>query len=153
MKKYIFTLVLFTLLFLDATVYMNAQYSTTNGGMKIIGPRNGRTGTSYVSWSQSARSDTTQIISLVGWAHAYYCLGTSDSNSTTISYMPSFDGVTFGPAVVIDSISTATAGDAKSIALPAAAQGLRAVKFVRTVNVFRLGVTTPTLKEQIILTK
>jgi hypothetical protein len=148
MKKLILLLVL-----LMSVSIMEAQYTTANGGMKIIGPRNGRTGTSYVSWSQSARSDTSQAISLLGWAHAFYNLGSSDSSSVTISYMPSFDGVTFGPAVVIDSLSTATAGDAKSIELPTAAKGLRSVKFVRTVNVFRLGVTTPTLKEQIILTK
>jgi hypothetical protein len=149
MKKLILLLVL-----LMSVSVMEAQWKVNDGGMKVIGPRNGRTGTSYSSWSQSARSDTSQAISLYGWVHCFFNLGSKDSSSVTISYMPSFDGVNFGVAVTIDSLSTGNnAGDSKSIELPTGAKGLRAVKFVRTVNVFRLGTSTPTLQEQILLTK
>lgn len=141
MKKLILLLVLLVLV----SVVADAQW-------KVITPRNGRTGTAYGSWSQAAQTDTTQVIAIKDYAAVFYSLMASDSNSTTISYMPSWDGQTFGAPVVIDSLSTATA-TSKSIPLPSGALGLRYVKFVRTVNVFRLGVSTPTLKENIVLVK
>ena len=140
MKKMLFALVLLSVSF--GLAQTKQEYTA----------RNGRSGTSFGSWTYVAQTDTTQAIKVAGWGAAYYVIGIADSGSITVSYMPSYDGVTFYPPVVIDSLSNANnGGNAKSIALPTGALGLHSVKFVRQVNTFRLGTSSPTAKEKIVL--
>ena len=144
--------ILIIALLLFAVSFSEAQLSGVGAQKARTFPvRQARTGTLFSSWSYVAQTDTMQPVDVDSWINTYYDVEVKDSASVTVSYMPSYDGVTFYPAVTIDSLSSANnAGNAKSFALPSGAAGLRAVKFVRAVNSFRLGTTSPTAKEKII---
>lgn len=118
----------------------------------VTTPRGITSGRTYSSWahdSTGGQIDTMQAIPVDNAIEVYYSIYSLDSASCIVAYQGSFDGVNFGASTTIDSLSTAVAAH-KSIALPAAALGLRSVRFVRTVQAFRLGVTSPTLKEKIV---
>ena len=128
-----------------------AEFAEAQVRSTWVAARHFRTGETYASWahdSTGGTTDTMQAIPVYNVLEIYYAIRALDSASITVSYQPSYDGVNWGAPVVIDSLSTAAA-TSKSILLPSGAMGLHSVRFVRTVNVFRLGVTIPTLMEQI----
>ena len=148
MNKYI----LFLLLFVSA--FAESQNLKIRGEKSVFAPQNHRTGTSFVSWTQVAQTDTMQSVNVNDYSFTYYNVASADSVSIAVSYMPSYDGITYFAAVLIDSLSNANnAGNTRSFIVPVAAAGLRSIKFVRQVKAFQLGVTTPTLKEQIVQIK
>jgi hypothetical protein len=118
----------------------------------VTAARHFRTGTTYSSWAHDSTggiTDTMQAVNVDQYLQTYYNVYALDSLSTLVYYQPSYDGVTYLAPVLIDSMSTATA-NTKSFLVPSGASGLRAIRFVRVIQAFRLGVTTPTVYEKIV---
>ncbi len=118
----------------------------------ILGVRSSRTGTAWTARAYTASlSDTSQSVSPLGCDYLVFRLRSKDSCGVAVYYMPSWDNVTFGDMVYIDSLSTGNnAGGNKGFALPQQAMGCAGVKFVVLFNaVYNIGVSTATFDARI----
>ena len=118
----------------------------------VLGVRSSRTGTAWTARAYTASlSDTSQSVSPLGCDYLIFRLRSKDSCGVAVYYMPSWDNVTFGDKVFIDSLSTGNnAGDSKGFALPVQALGCAGVKFVVNFNaVYNIGVSSATFDARV----
>lgn len=123
--------------------------SSFAGDFKLNSTRGLTSGTVWSGYSYAnSDADTSQTVWLRGWTHTELLIEVNDSVDVTVSFLPSYDGVTFSPKVAIGSAwdFDVTSGVlVKGFAIPDGYRSCAAVRFELTFDSAGNGVTTPTL--------
>lgn len=116
-------------------------------------PRGLTSGTAWASYTYAnSGADTSQTIKLDGWNHTELVVQVKDSIDLTVSFLPSFDGVTFSPKVAIGTawdVDVTSGVLVKAFAIPDGYRGCTAVRFELTFDSAGNGVSTPTLDARV----
>lgn len=143
MKKYIF-------LILSLSFSAFSQKAEISG---VTGATIGGAWRAKAYTSQAA--DTSIATSPQDYTYFALALEVKDSASVAVYFIPSFDGVTFYPRVLIDSLSSANnAGNNYAFALPSWALSCKSIKWNYVFqNTFRIGTSSATFNAQTVKKK
>lgn len=120
---------------------------------KIWGLQGGTSGTSWTAKSYTnSLADTSIAIPTGNFSDIELIIEPKDSADVTVSFMPSYDGVTFYAKVAIGSAwqTILNGGNVKGFQIPAGYTGVQAVKWVLNFTSSGNGVTSATYNAKVV---